>query len=226
MPIRFDVSRADCTLEAAYQGPKFAALAESAALLTRLFEATERHGVKLSDIKIERGGGSFADFHILFYLFDFLLTVRVRIERVEIFCSYLSNENVQRFSAAAVDVLNAVRAHLKSDYKAYTLSLNLHGTLYEFDTKKFLGQFAGAISPDIGPIVGHGVAYYLGTEDDRLFGSLTLDLSAPVPGGLFARPQATWDGGRVKAEDIITRAEQFVRRSLGAVGLELPPLPQ
>lgn len=159
-------------------------------MASRLFEALERHGLKLGDIKLERGNGSFADYHVFCQLFDFRMTIRVRLERVEIISVQLTDENVKDFSAASVDALTAVRDHLNSDYRAYGFSLNLHGTLDGLDVTDYLAQFV-AKKPMVGHVSGVAVAYYFGPSDDRLMAAITLDVSTLVTRGVYVRPQAT-----------------------------------
>lgn len=221
MATTFNIVRADFALDAVYQRPEFATLRDSGSLLARLYSGLEPHGIKLSDFKVERGAGSLADFHVLCYLFDFLLTIRIRLDRVDVVGSSLSKENITRFSTAVIDALHAVRAHLNSDYRAYSLSLNLHGTLGGLDVKEYLGQFV-AKRPKIGPAAGSAVAYYFGPEDDRLIAAITLDVSAAVAGALYVRPHATWDGNRVRVDALPGRARQFLSDAMGAIELEIP----
>ena len=221
MMTRFDVSRADFTLEALYQRPAFGAFRDGLAMPARLFEALESHGLKLGDIKIERGNGSLADYHVFCQLFDFRMTVRVRLDRVEIISVQLTDENVKGFSMAAVDALTAVREHLNSDYRAYGFALNLHGTLDGLDVSDYLAQFV-AKKPMVDLVSGVGVAYYFGPSADRLVAAITLDVSTLVPGGVYVRPQVTWDGTRVTPALLPSRGEDFVRVALAAVDLELP----
>jgi hypothetical protein len=218
---RLNVSRADFTLEAVYQRPAFGTFRDGLAMPSRLFEALERHGLKLNDIKLERGNGSFGDYHVFCQLFDFRMTVRVRLERVEIIGVQLTDDNVKDFAAASVDALTAVREHLSSDYRAYGFSLNLHGTLDGLDVTTYLAQFVTK-KPMFGPVSGVAVAYYFGPSDDRLMATITLDVSALVPGGIYVRPQATWDGSRVTPDLLPSRGEDFVRLALAAIDLELP----
>lgn len=221
MPILFKVSRADFTLEAAYQSPEFAAFRDTSRLFSRLFAGLEAYGVKLADIRVERGQGRLADFQVVCHLFDFLMTVRARLDRVEVFCSYLANENLKRFSAAAVDALAAIRGQLSADYRAYALSVSLHGALAGIETKDYLVKF-NAKTPQLGSLAGNAVGYYFGPAEDRVTSTLTLDVSVVVPGGLYVRPQATWDARLVPVGMLPARAEAFVRLALSAVELELP----
>ena len=221
MTTRFDVSRADFTLEAVYQRPAFGAFRDGLAMPARLFEALERHGLKLGDVKLERGDGSLADYRVSCQLFDFRMTVRVRLERVEIVSVQVTDENVKPFSTACVDALTAVHEHLGSDYRVYELSSNLHGTLDGLEVKDYLARFVTK-RPTIGSVSGVGVAYYFGPSDDWLVAAMTLDVSALVPGGLYVRPQVTWDGRGVSPDSLPSRGEDFVNRALAAVDLGLP----
>lgn len=223
MPLKFVVSRSDFTLEAVYQRAELAAFGRNQPeLLGRLLEVLGPHGLKLSDLKVERGGGTFADLHVLCQgLVDYVLTARVRLDRVEAYCSYLTVENKDRVFAAVLDTLKAVKNHITADYRVFSLSLNLHGVVEGIDHREYLAGFVGK-TPNIGPVLGTAVAYYLGPAEDRLTSTLTLDVSALVAGAVYVRPQATWDASQVTVELLQGRAEAFVRDTLSSVGLELP----
>jgi hypothetical protein len=223
VPVRFAVSRSDLTIEAGYQRPQVTLFRDTARLAERLFERLTPHGIKLSDIKVERGSGSLGDLQLICYLFDYLVTIRVRIDRAEIYCSHLTEDNRKQVLSAGADTLVAVREAIGSDYRAYAAALSLHGTLENQTARAFVGKLITPTPAQLGPLTGNGVAYYLSpTIDGRISGSLTLDVSSLVPDGLFARPLATWDASRVTLEQLPVRAEDFVRQALGAFGLELP----
>lgn len=223
MPIKFTVSRSDITVEASYQRAQIGLFRDSVRLVERLIERLTPHGVKLSDIKIERGNGSLGDLHLLCYLFDYLLTIRVRLDRAEIYCSHLTEDNRKQVVSAGIDTLVTLRDAIGGDYRAYGAALNLHGTLENQPARTFIGRLIAPTPAQLGPLTGNAVAYYLSpTLDGRIAGSLTLDASALVPDGLFARPLATWDASRVALDQLPVRAEEFVRQALGAFGIELP----
>lgn len=223
MAARFIVSRSDFTLEALYQRADLHALGRNQAdLLTKLLDTLGPHGLKLSDIKFERGGGTLGDAHVLCNnLVDYALTLRVRLDRVEATCLFLTVENKDRIFAAILDALKAVKTHISTDYRAFSISLNLHGLLEAGDSREYLAGFVGK-APNIGPVSGTAAAYYFGPVEDRLTSTLTLDVSALVPGAVYVRPQATWDASRVTVDHLPERAETFVRDALLSVGLELP----
>lgn len=222
MSAKFVVSRSDVTIEASYPQPQFGLFRDEAGLLERVVARLSHHGLKLSDMKIERGNGSLGDLHLFYYLLDFLLTIRVRVDRVEIYCSLLTDDNKKSVIAAATDTLACVRESIGNQYRAYALSMNIHGLLESHSAKTFLGRLISAPPTEIGPVVGNAVAYYLAPSEERVSASLTFDVSAITTDGLFVRPQATWDASRLSLEQFPERAETFVRRALGSFGIEVP----
>lgn len=222
MPVKFVISRSDITVEAGYNRPEFGLFRDQAALFSRLVARLSSHGLRLSDMKMERGNGSFGDLHLFFYLLDYALTVRIRLDRVEIFCALLTDENKKRVIAATVETLDCIRADIGGQYRAYVVALNIHGLLENQSAKTFLGKLIAAPPADVGPVTANAVAYYLAPAAERIASSLTLDVSAVAPDGLYARPQATWDASRLPLEQLAERAEEFVRHALGSFGVEVP----
>jgi hypothetical protein len=222
VPVKFIVSRSELTVEAGYQRPQFGLFRDESRLLPSLAERLSVHGLKLADMKIERGSGTLGEMHLLCYLVDYVLTVRIRVERVEIYCSPFTDENKKPVIAAALETLNCVRESLDGDYRAYAMSMNIHGLLENQSGKAFLARLVSPPPPDAGPVVGNGVAYYFASSGDRIASSLALDVSAIATDGLFARPQATWDSSRLPLDQLAERAEDFVRRTLGSFDIEVP----
>jgi hypothetical protein len=219
---RFNVSRAEFTFEAAYQRPEFTIFRDVTAFTGRLYSALEAHGIRLSDIKQERGEGTLADVHILVNLFEYAFSARIRLDRIDFICVNVTQENFARLGSAIVDVLGAVAV---SGFRSYNFSMNLHGTLEGADVRAFLARFIAATpigtwaSPEAA--IGNAIAYYYGPTEDRQLATLTLDISGAVPGALYVRPQATWDGTKIKPGDVPAIAERFVRETLESVGLQL-----
>ena len=221
MPFKFVVSRSDVTVEAAYRQPAFGMFGDAVGLFPRLLSRLSSHGLKLSDMKMERGSGSLGEVHLFFYLLDYLLTVRIRLDRVEIYCSILTEENKKRVVTAAVDTFDCLRQTIGGEYRAYAMSMNIHGLLENQSAKAFLRRLVTAPPADVS-IIGNAVAYYFSPVDDRSASSITFDVSATAADGLYARPQATWDATRLPLEQWAERAEEFVRRTLGSFGIEVP----
>jgi hypothetical protein len=173
-------------------------------------------------MKIEQGSGSAADFHILCYLFNFVMTVRVRLERIEVYCTDLPRDYASQFSVAILDTLAAVQATLPDlSFRAYALVLGLHGLLEGETVRQYLSRFVSN-APNIGPSTGNGVVFYFGPEGDHLLSTVTFDMSAIVPDALYIRTHVVWDAKKVEIKNLATIAENFVRHALNQAGLELP----
>jgi hypothetical protein len=223
MPINFHVARADLHFEAGFSEPEFELFRDTAELSRQLFKSLEPHGARLSDIRIERGAGSAADFHVLCYLFNFWMTIRIRVDRIEIICSEFPQDYVEKFSAAIVDTLGAVHSFRPGlSFRAYALVIGLHGTLEGKSTEQFLSRFAANIPTGLGPSVGSGTVMYFGPESERQMCALTVDRSAVVQDALFVRTHVVWDAKRVESQNLPTIADAFVRQALTEIGLQLP----
>jgi hypothetical protein len=223
MAVKFDVSRADLSIEAGFSQPEFGLFRDTHALLDQLYKALEPYGIRLNDIRIEQGGGSAADFHLLCHLFDFMMTIRVRINRVEIYCSQLPRDYVERFGGAVVHALGALRAHQSTlQYRTHALAVSLHGVLEGVTAKDYVSRFATSIPAGLGPSVGSATVMYFGPEGDRTFSSLTVDMSALVTNGLYVRAHVVWDGKQVDIAALPKLSEGFIRHALDQVGLQLP----
>ena len=222
MPVKFLISRSDVTIEASYQQPQFGLLREDRGLYTRLASRLTAYGLKLSDMKIERGNGSIGEYHLFFYLLDYLVVVRIRVDRTEIYCSQLTADNKTRVLAAAMETLVCVREAIGAEYRVYTVMLNIHGVMENQSSTAFLRKLIATPPAAAGAITGNGIGYYFAATGDRTASSLVLDVSAIAPDGLYAKPQATWDPTRVPLEHLAEQTEEFVRATLGSFDIEVP----
>ncbi len=223
MPIDFHVARADLNFEAGFSEPEFALFRDTAELLRQLFKHLEPHGARLSDIRVERGAGSTADFHILCYLFNFWMTIRIRLDRIEIICSEFPRDHAEKFSAAIVDTLRAISS-FRGDlsFRAYALVIGLHGNVDGKSSEEFLSRFATNVPTGLGPSVGSGTVMYFGPANERQMCALTVDRSAVVQDALFVRTHVVWDAKRVESQNLPKIAGAFVSQALSEIGLQLP----
>ncbi len=222
MPINFHVGRADLHFEAGYNEPEFALLRDPAGMISQIFKSLARHGVRLSEIRIERGASSAADFHVLCYLFNFWMTIRIRVDRMEVICSEFPRDYAEKYGAAIVDSLGAIRSFKPElNFRAYALVIGLHGTLESNSTGRFLSRFAANIPSGLGPAVGTGTVMYFGPEGERQMCAVTVDRSAVLQDALFVRTHVVWDAKRVESQDLPKMAGAFVRQALSEIGLHL-----
>lgn len=222
MASRFEVERADLAFEAGYAEPAFELLRDVSGLLRSLYSHLTPHGMRLTDMKVERGGNSVIDHHVFCYLFNFVMTARVRVERIEVTCSEFPRAYVEKFGAAIVAVVRAVQQHAPHiRFRAHAMGVSLHGRIDGTPAREYLSQFAAGIPDGLGPSTGNGAVFYFGQDADQLLSSVSMDVSASVPNGLWVRPHVVWDATKVNVERLPEHAELFVRKVLAQLGLEL-----
>jgi hypothetical protein len=223
MATKFTISQADFQLEAGFSQAEFSLFRETNSLLGHLFNVLQPHGARLADIRVETGGGSAADFNILCYLFNYWVTLRVRIDRIEIVGSQLPQDYIHKYGAAIVDSLVSLRNYHQSlQYRAYTLIVGMHGSLDGTSVKKYISNFVKNVPDGLGPSAGNGTVMYFGPAGERLLCSVTIDRSTTVPDGLFCRTYVVWDANKIKIEGLPELASNFVRETVSKIGLELP----
>lgn len=220
---KFTISQADFQLEAGFSQAEFSLFRETSSLLDHLFKALAPHGARLTDLRVERGNGSVGDYHVLCYLFNYWVTLRVRVDRIEIIGSQMPQEYVHKYGVAIVDALQAVRTCRQDlSYRAYALVVGLHGLLEGMSVAEYLAKFVKNVPDGLGPSVGSGTVMYFGPAAERLLCSVTVDRSAVVADSLFCRTHIIWDATKVKIEGLPDLAKDFVRQAVNGIGLELP----
>lgn len=223
MSSKFNIQKADLLFEAGFEKPDFALLRDTAGLLQHVFNRLEPHGLRLSDLRVEPGAGSLGDFHVLCHLLKYRMTIRARVERVEVVCSELPQENIERLKVAVVDLLMAIRAHRPDlAFRAFGLAVGMHGHPEGLSAKDYLGRFASNAPKDIGPLAANGAVFYYGPEEERMVSALTVDASAVVPDGVYVRVHVTWDGKKVTPDALPTLADSFVRLAMERLGFQSP----
>jgi hypothetical protein len=219
----FLVEKAELIVEVGFERPDFALLQDPSTLLQHLFRRLEPHGLKLGDLRVERGAGNVADFHVLCYLFNYWMTVRVRVERVEVVCAELPADHVERFKVVTTDVLRALKDRSPDLlFRAAVVAVSMHGKPEGQPSKEYVAQFVTNIPKDLGPLTGCGSVLYFGPDGDRVLSVVTVDMSAAVADSLYVRVHAVWDAKRVPVEDLSALADDYVRHVVERLGLRLP----
>jgi hypothetical protein len=221
--LTFNVARADLSLESAFAQPEIGLFERTHGLVRHLFARLQPHAPQLQHAKIERGNGSIGDFHIDCQLYNSKVGVRVFVEKVNVVCVDVREHEVETFGAVIIDALSAVKEHHPSvTFRTHTLGAILHGTLREKLVREYLSTFVRNVPSGLGPLTGNGGVIYFGPQDDRILSSMTLDLSAHLPDGLFVRPYVVWDANKIEVSALPTLTTAFLRQALAAFGLEVP----
>src|SRR5205085_2854045 len=93
--LNFQVSRADVTFDAKFPEPDFGLLADEPPFLEEIFRFLQPHGLRTADIRFDPGDGSVGDEQIVCQLPNYWITVRFRVDRVEIVSATLLREQTQ-----------------------------------------------------------------------------------------------------------------------------------
>ncbi|MBI2160204.1 MAG: hypothetical protein HYU25_07500 [Candidatus Rokubacteria bacterium] len=225
MPLKLNVAKADLSVESGFAQPEFGLFRDTPKFLQHLFTRLQPHAPQLQNLKIERGNNSIAEFHVVCHLYNFRVGVRVFTEKVGVVCIDVQENEVERFETVIVDALSAVKEHQPAvAFRTHTMGVMLHGTLQDKSARDYLATFVKNVPSGLGPHTGNGAVIYFGAQEDRILSSITMDLSALVPDGLFLRPYVVWDANKIEVAALPARATAFVRQALDAFGLEVPTL--
>jgi hypothetical protein len=221
-----DVRQERFVLQGQFLTPVFDLFKDLSALSRHLFDALGPHyNLRLSDMRFESGTGSLGEV-FLRLAWPALAEVRIFLDRVEIESSYLSFLRFENRDFVA-DVLSAVAAYVQAvavyvqetRFRAYSVTQEIHGELVGQSRQEFLAQFAPSVPVGLGPVLGAGIIFYFGEEEDRLAASVTLDFSRAVGGGIFVQSVVLYDASRVPASDLQAVARSQFKSLFDRIGL-------
>lgn len=222
MTFIFKVAQGDLNFQANFPEPAFELFRDSLGLQRLLFTKLARHRVQLTDIRVDPGNGTLGDYSLLSYLFNFSVSVRIRLERVEIQSFDLARVDVNKLNEAGVDVLEAIRSHVPSlSFKTHVLSVGLHGKLEGISVREFLSRFVTSGPKNLGPSIGNGAVFYFGPDAERLMSAVTTDLSSLIDGGLYVRLHVIWDASKVPIEGLPGVGDKYLRDALTQLDLAI-----
>lgn len=222
----FRIAQGDIIAVGTFANPAFAAFRDTTPLVKTMYDTLEPFGLRLADMKMERGNGSLADVHLLCSLFNIAMSIRVLVDRVEVLCFDTLRLSQQQFVDVARSTFDALIENVANKrYKSYALTVNFHGTVEGTATGEYLSKIAGTAPRKLGPHHASGVVFYYGPEADRLASFLSVDLSGMRADAVYVRAHVVWDALKVSLVDLPTVAEKFLRSAFEGLGLEWPVLP-
>jgi len=220
--INLNVEKAELTFEAGFPQPEFGLFLDAGTLMHHLFKRLEPHGLRLNDLRVERGSANVVDHQIVCFLFNYWMTVRIRIDRIEVTCSQLPRDSVEKFKAAILDVLQAIKDYRPDQsFRAFGMALGLHGKLEGQPAREYLARFASKVPQNLGPSTGGGAIFYFGPEGDRLLSSIIADVSAVVQDAIYLRIHALWDARKIAPTSLPGVADALVQQALEGLDLSL-----
>ena len=190
---RFSVKRGELLLVSTFAWPLFDLWSDLPNLFAILHSALVPYGFRATDLRWEQGGGA-TDAKLVFHLLAFRLTVKMRVDQIEVQSFDLPRLDATAASAAVSALFGALSEYrARSSVRAHTFSIGLHGELVDQPTQPFLASFVRNAPEGLGRLAGAGCVYYFEQEGTRVSLSVTLDASSAVTDGLFFRVVSIWD---------------------------------
>ena len=126
MAIDFAVEQGNLQLHANYTEPLFAIWRDTDQLLQRLFVGLSKHGLRLTDLKWDQSGNSVGDVQLNFYLFNFAVAVRIRIDRLEVEVFDIKKVTADQLEEAVLDLVAGLRTHKpEMAFSAYSVAIGV-----------------------------------------------------------------------------------------------------
>jgi len=223
--VKLNVVDADLVFEGVFTRPEFALFRDASGLVGVYFDALQKNGLRVQDIKIDLASGTLADSNISFQLFNSQLGVYIRQDRVAVVCTHVRDDQISVIGSVGTDVMSLIQSYRPGiTFGSYSLNISLNGTLEGSALSDYLSRFVVGELSELGPRSGSGAAFYFGSREDRISSSLVMDLSGALAGGLFVRVNVVFDGRKLDSLAVAGRAVSFLRQALASVGLEVAAL--
>jgi hypothetical protein len=214
----FRIERSELNVQLSFASPFWPLANNIAALYSGLLKHLGDLGVTSYGIKTDSADGSLGAFNVNFWMLNFGVIARIRLDGVEL--------NSPSFGVDADQLERAFRAldqslhEAQSDlaYSGYVVTVGMHGRVEGTGSNEFLDKFTRNAPAGLGKSMGSGAVFYFeGTSPTTLL-SVSADLSAVVAGGLFVKVHSVFDES-MKPEGLRAFAEQQLEQSVKALGL-------
>jgi hypothetical protein len=220
---KFVVKQGEATFEARFVSPAFGLLQPvHEGLYQNMLGQLATHGLRLNDIRFESAPAILAEAHSSYSINTLGVLVRVWLDRLEI--SFLdlarvTQEQILEIAGAALDAVQQTVADLAID--TYTLALAMHGSFQDVSLSQFVAQYVKPAPEALGSVLGSGVVYYLGPEEERRSASFVIDVSAVVSDAAFIRTSVILEGTAVAMSNAASMVRDEVFKILNAVDIEI-----
>ena len=209
------------SVQAQLTEPAFDLLAAPYLLYSSLLEGLSPLGLQLSDIRVETGDGTITGVNVNFWMLDYGVLTRIRVDSIESHCPRLDKvpeDRVAQIFAAAVEAVT--RASSRVAVANYGTTIAVHGQPQGLDVGEYLRRYCAEIPQGLGNPVGTGTLFYFGPERNHISTALTLDLSAQVKDGLFMRWYTVWETSSVELANFHRMIRERYIQVLATLGLE------
>jgi hypothetical protein len=219
MGARLEVRREQFSLQAHFASPVFDLFKDFPSLVNHLFRTLGSYSLRLGDVRLDSSGESLGEVNLRLSWSE-LGTARLFLDRVELAASYTPFLGWEDGSLIP-DLLGCVADYSAAiSYRGFAVTQEMHGVL-SIPPMEFLRRFASAPPQSLGPPLGSGTVFYFGSSGDRLGGSVALDLSRLVEGGLFLKLIVIYDATQTQAADLLRISRSQLTSLASEIGLDL-----
>jgi hypothetical protein len=214
----FRIERSELNVQLSFASPFWPLANNIAALYAGLLTHMRDFGVTSYRIRPDSADGSLGAFNVNFWMLDYGVIVRIRLDGVEL--------NSQNFAVDADQLERAFRALDQSlrealhelTYSGYVVTVGMHGRVEGMEAREFLDTFTRNAPMGLGKSMGSGAVFYFEGSPPATLLSVSADLSAVVAGGVFVKVHGVYDES-MKPEGLRASAEQQLEQSIKALGL-------
>ena len=185
----FNIVQSEAELEVRFQ-PRLWSLVHN---VPRLYEAllSSLAVCQLSpnDLRPE-GSGTVGGSSLTFWLFNFNVSVTIRLEGFSVRCNQLTNVSREQLVQVVDGIVMALGQAIDGlSILGSTVAYSGHGEVDGLQGSEVIGRFikAGPAVEGFGENNGAGAAFYYGEAAPLLSSALTVDVSRVVVGGIFLR---------------------------------------
>lgn len=220
-PTEFHVEKSELQAQLNFASPFWPIAQNISSLYSGLLNRMREFGVSSHSIRPDAADGSLGAFNVNFWMLQWGVIVRIRLDSVEFSAPNFAVDPDQ-LEPAFLAVDQSLRdAKPDLSYSNSAVTIVMHGRLSGTEPKQFLERFVTHAPDGLGRLLGCGTVFYFEGPSPLALLSVTADLSSSVAGGLVVKVHTVFDES-MKMDALRAMAEQQLERSVKALGLVLP----
>lgn len=217
----FEVRQTELAYHASLEPPVFDLGARWVELQTAIYTHLGRFKLRLADIKVEGATSNPGDVSVACWILNYGAVVRYRLDRVE---AWSNSPRLAEDTALTGEIVNEAMQVLRiaspnAKIVMHSVNVALHGIVAE-ETAARVASYVTR-TPDGSPsLIPSGVSFLCEFPSGEGQGSIVLERSALIPGGMFLRITSE-HAGFVSETEAMNRSIEFFQSSAGRLGLDI-----
>lgn len=219
--IPFRVEKSELNVQLNFASPYWPLAQNISGLYAGLLKRMAEFGVTSQALRPDVADGSLGAFNVNFWMLQFGVIVRIRLDSVELNAPNFAIDanQLERAFVALDQSLRDVQPDLK--YSTSTVTILMHGRVDGFEPKQFLERFSNSRPEGLGSFLGSGTVFYFEGRPPLTLLSVTADLSTAVAGGISVRVHSVFDDS-IRPDALRAAAEEQLVLGVQGLGLDFP----